>query len=55
MDQLKELMFALPMTNAERQWVAEQMGFLSVKEHYQLRAALQCRTTIDIGQKNKKG
>ena len=46
MDQLKELMTALPMTNAERQWVTEQMGFLSVKEHYQLWAALQRRESL---------
>ena len=25
MDQLKELMYALPMTNAERQWVTRQI------------------------------
>lgn len=46
MDQLKELMTALPMTNAEHQWATEQMGFLSVKEHYQLRAALQHRESL---------
>ena len=40
MEQLRELMLALPMTKAERQWVTGQMGFLSVKEYYQLGAAL---------------
>ena len=46
MEQLRELMLALPMTKAERQWVTEQMGFLSVKEHYQLWAALQRRESL---------
>ena len=45
-EQLEELIYALPMTNAERQWVTRQMGFLSVKEHYQLRVALQRRESL---------
>ena len=45
-EQLAELIYALPMTNAECQWVSGRIGFLSVKEHYQLWAALQRRESL---------
>ena len=40
MDQRQEALLGLPLTNAEREWLTSRLETLSVKESYQLSAAL---------------
>ena len=40
MDQKQEALLGLPLTNAEREWLTSRLETLSVKESYQLSAAL---------------
>ena len=40
MDQSQEALLGLPLTNAEREWLTDRLETLSVKESYQLSAAL---------------
>lgn len=40
MDQKQEALLGLPLTNAEREWLTDRLETLSVKESYQLSAAI---------------
>ena len=40
MNQKQEALLGLPLTNAEREWLTGRLEMLSVKESYQLSAAL---------------
>ena len=40
MNQKQEALLGLPLTNAEREWLTDRLETLSVKESYQLSAAI---------------
>ena len=40
MNQKQEALLRLPLTNAEREWLTDRLETLSVKESYQLSAAI---------------
>ena len=47
----KELLLSLPLDNKEREWMKERLRTLSVREEYQLAAAVwRIRQAIQIGQ-----